>query len=213
MLKTGAVNVGGVMYADSSSGLQRTIAQAMRSKLGVGPSKFHTGGSAGESETVYLGTFKKAAILKAGGFDERYIRAQDWELNHRMRAQGGLIWFDPALKVTYRPRKSISKLAKQYFQYGRWRRVIARQHSKTTNYRYLAPPVAVIANAMSLIAGVFINPILFAPFISYVILLVIGGLIIGQQVLDKFFMPLVLATMHISWGVGFLTSPKKLFKG
>jgi glycosyltransferase involved in cell wall biosynthesis len=213
MLKTGAVNVGGVMYADSSSGLQRTIAQAMRSKLGVGPSKFHTGGSAGESETVYLGTFKKAAILKAGGFDERYIRAQDWELNHRMRAQGGLIWFDPALKVTYRPRKSISKLAKQYFQYGRWRRVIARQHPKTTNYRYLAPPVAVIANAMSLIAGVFINPILFAPFISYVILLVIGGLIIGQQVLDKFFMPLVLATMHISWGVGFLTSPKKLFKG
>jgi len=130
MLKTGAVNVGGVMYADSSSGLQRTIAQAMRSKLGVGPSKFHTGGSAGESETVYLGTFKKAAILKAGGFDERYIRAQDWELNHRMRAQGGLIWFDPALKVTYRPRKSISKLAKQYFQYGRWRRVIARQHLK-----------------------------------------------------------------------------------
>jgi hypothetical protein len=104
-------------------------------------------------------------------------------------------------------------LAKQYFQYGRWRRVIARQHPKTTNYRYLAPPVAVIANAMSLIAGVFINPILFVPFISYVILLVIGGLIIGQQVLDKFFMPLVLATMHISWGMGFLTSPKKLFKG
>jgi len=25
-------------------------------------------------------------------------------------------------------------------------------------------------------------------------------------------MPLVLATMHISWGIGFITSPKKLFK-
>jgi hypothetical protein len=25
-------------------------------------------------------------------------------------------------------------------------------------------------------------------------------------------MPLVLATMHLSWGVGFITSPKKLFK-
>lgn len=212
MLKTGAVNVGGVMYADSSSGLQRTIAQAMRSKLGVGPSKFHTGGNAGESETVYLGTFKKTAILKAGGFDERYIRAQDWELNHRMRAQGGLIWFDPELKVTYRPRKSILKLAKQYFQYGRWRRVIARQHPKTTNYRYLAPPIAVIVNAISLTAGLFVNQVFFIPSISYVLLLVIGGLIIGQQVLDKFFMPLVLATMHISWGVGFLTSPKKLFK-
>ena len=212
MLKTGAVNVGGVMYADSSSGLQRTIAQAMRSKLGVGPSKFHTGGNAGESETVYLGTFKKTAILKAGGFDERYIRAQDWELNHRMRAQGGLIWFDPALKVTYRPRKSIFKLAKQYFQYGRWRRVIARQHPKTTNYRYLAPPFAVIANAISLTTGLFVNALFFVPLLSYVLLLVIGGFIIGRQILDKLLMPLVLATMHISWGVGFITSPKKLFK-
>lgn len=212
MLKTGAVNVGGVMYADSSSGLQRTIAQAMRSKLGVGPSKFHTGGNAGESETVYLGTFKKTAILKAGGFDERYIRAQDWELNHRMRAQGGLIWFDPALKVTYRPRKSIFKLAKQYFQYGRWRRVIARQHPKTTNYRYLAPPIAVIANAISLTTGLFVNPLFLVPLLSYVLLLVIGGLIIGRRILDKLLMPLVLATMHISWGVGFITSPKKLFK-
>lgn len=212
MLKTGAVNVGGVMYADSSSGLQRTIAQAMRSKLGVGPSKFHTGGNAGESETVYLGTFKKTAILKAGGFDERYIRAQDWELNHRMRAQGGLIWFDPALKVTYRPRKSIFKLAKQYFQYGRWRRVIARQHPKTTNYRYLAPPIAVIANAISLTTGLFVNALFLVPLLSYVLLLVIGGLIIGRRILDKLLIPLVLATMHISWGVGFITSPKKLFK-
>jgi len=210
--KTGAVNVGGMMYADSSRGLQRTIAQAMRSRLGVGPSKFHTGGSAGESETVYLGTFKKSAILAAGGFDERYIRAQDWELNHRMRAQGGLIWFDPELKVTYRPRKSIFKLAKQYFQYGRWRRVIARQHQRTTNYRYLAPPVAVVVNIISLVTGVLLNPILFAPFIAYVLLLLIGGLFIGQQFSDKLLMPLVLSTMHISWGIGFLTSPKKLFK-
>lgn len=102
MQESGAVNVGGLMHADSQSGLQRTIAQAMRSKLGVGASKFHTGGEAGPSDTVYLGTFKKSAILAAGGFDERYIRAQDWELNHRMRAQGGLIWFDPRLVVTWR---------------------------------------------------------------------------------------------------------------
>ena len=63
MIKQGAVNVGGLMYANSETGLQRTIAIAMRSKLGVGPSKFHTGGSAGESDTVYLGTFKKSAVI------------------------------------------------------------------------------------------------------------------------------------------------------
>jgi GT2 family glycosyltransferase len=200
------------MYAEGKSGLQRTIAQAMRSKIGVGPSKFHTGGNAGRADTVYLGTFKKSAILAAGGFDERYIRAQDWELNHRMRAQGGVIWFEPRLKVTYRPRKTLTKLAKQYFQYGRWRRVIARQHPKTTNYRYLAPPIAVVVNIISLTLGLFVNTVFLIPFLSYLLLIFISGLIIGREFLDKLLMPLVLATMHISWGVGFITSPKKLFK-
>ena len=212
MQEKGAVNVGGLMHADGHSGLQRTIAQAMRSKLGVGASKFHTGGKAGPSDTVYLGTFKKSAILAAGGFDERYIRAQDWELNHRMRAQGGLIWFDPRLVVTYRPRKSLSKLAKQYFQYGRWRRVISRQHPKTTNFRYLAPPVALVINLLSVVFGVLVAEIFFAPVLIYITILIIGGLIIGRKFADKLLMPIVFATMHLSWGAGFITSPKKLFK-
>ena len=212
MQEKGAVNVGGLMHADGQSGLQRTIAQAMRSKLGVGASKFHTGGKAGPSDTVYLGTFKKSAILAAGGFDERYIRAQDWELNHRMRAQGGLIWFDPRLVVTYRPRKSLSKLAKQYFQYGRWRRVISRQHPKTTNFRYLAPPVALVINLLSVVFGALVAEIFFLPVLIYMTVLIIGGLIIGRNIADKLLMPIVFATMHLSWGTGFITSPKKLFK-
>ena len=212
MKETGAVNVGGIMFADSDQGLQRTVAQAMRSKLGVGPSKFHTGGGAGESETVYLGTFKKSAILAAGGFDERFIRAQDWELNHRIRKQGGLIWFDPRLVVTYRPRKTLSKLARQYFQYGRWRRVITRTHSNTSSLRYLAPPFAFVVNLFSLILGIFISPLLLLPLSIYVITLVIGGFMIGIKIADKLLMPLVLATMHMSWGLGFITSPKNLLK-
>ena len=212
MNNQGAVNVGGLMFADSNKGLQRTIAQAMRSKLGVGSSKFHTGGSAGESETVYLGTFKKSAVIAAGGFDERYIRAQDWELNHRLRKNGGLIWFDPRLVVTYRPRNTFRKLAKQYFQYGRWRRVITRQHQNTVNFRYLAPPIAVSVILLSIIFAVLINPVFITPILIYFASLVIGGIFIGKKIADKLLMPLVLATMHISWGIGFITSPKKLFK-
>lgn len=208
----GAVNVGGLMFADSEKGLQRTIAQAMRSKLGVGSSKFHTGGSAGESETVYLGTFKKSAVLAVGGFDERYIRAQDWELNYRLRKNGGLIWFDPRLVVTYRPRNTFRKLAKQYFQYGRWRRVITRQHQNTTNFRYLAPPIAVLIILLSVFFAVLLDPVLITPVIIYFASLIAGGIFIGKKITDKLLMPFVLATMHLSWGIGFITSPKKLLK-
>ena len=210
--KKNAVNVGGLMHADSDSGLQRVVAQAMRSKLGVGPSKFHTGGRAGESDTVYLGTYKKSAVLAAGGFNERYIRAQDWELNYRLRKNGGLIWFDPRLQVTYRPRSTFNKLAKQYFQYGRWRRVISRQHRNTVNFRYLAPPFAVVANTLSIFFTITINPLFIAPFLVYVSTLILGSLFIGRKIIDKLLMPFVLVTMHFSWGVGFITSPKKLFK-
>ena len=212
MNNQGAVNVGGMMFADSEKGLQRTIAQAMRSKLGVGSSKFHTGGSAGESETVYLGTFKKSAVLAVGGFDERYIRAQDWELNYRLRKNGGLIWFDPRLVVTYRPRNTFRKLAKQYFQYGRWRRVITRQHQNTMNFRYLAPPIAVLIILLSVFFAVLLDPVLITPVIIYFASLIAGGIFIGKKITDKLLMPFVLATMHLSWGIGFITSPKKLLK-
>jgi len=76
--QTGAVNVGGVMAAQGQSLFEKSVARAMRSPLGVGASRFHTGGGAGEVDTVYLGAFRKEALLAVGGFDERFTRAQDW---------------------------------------------------------------------------------------------------------------------------------------
>ena len=116
LLDTGAVNVGGLMAAEGITTFERAVARAMRSPIGVGASRFHTGGAAGSVDTVYLGVFKKSAVLAVGGYDRRFARAQDWELNHRLRENGGTIWFDPDLKVTYRPRNSISKLSRQYFE-------------------------------------------------------------------------------------------------
>ena len=210
MNQTGAVNVGGLMQADAKYGFQAVVATAMRSKIGVGASKFHTGGEAGPADTVYLGTFKKSAILQAGGFDEKYIRAQDWELNHRLRINGGVIWFDPRLVVTYRPRDTFSKLAKQYFEYGRWRRAVSREHKGTVNYRYLAPPMALVINLLSLLAGIFFNTIFFIPLLVYLVAIILSSLVIGKGIYQKISLPSVLITMHMAWGFGFLTSPKNL---
>ena len=210
MMQTGAVNVGGLMKADAGHGFQSVVATAMRSKIGVGASKFHTGGTAGPADTVYLGTFKKSAILQAGGFDEKYIRAQDWELNHRLRLNGGVIWFDPRLVVTYRPRDTFSKLAKQYFEYGRWRRAVSRAHKGTVNFRYLAPPIALIINLLSLIFGAILNTVFFIPALVYLVTIILSSLIIGKNIYEKISLPSVLITMHMSWGFGFITSPKNL---
>ena len=208
--KTGAVNVGGVMAAIGENLFERSVARAMRSSLGVGAARFHTGGTAGSVDTVYLGAFRKEALVAIGGFDERFTRAQDWELNFRLRAAGGLIYFDPHLVVTYRPRSSVRALARQYFEYGRWRRVVSRRHEGTINYRYLAPPFTVLISAFSVLLGAIFSPIFLLPVLVYAIFILLASFAIAKSIGEVVSLPLILLTMHISWGSGFLTSPKSL---
>lgn len=208
--ETGAVNVGGIMDAQGRTLFERGVARAMKSSLGVGASRFHTGGAAGEVDTVYLGAFRKEALLAVGGFDERFTRAQDWELNFRLRSAGGIIYFDPRLVVTYRPRPTVIALAKQYFNYGRWRRVVSRTHQGTISYRYLAPPIAVLGSALSILMSLFLSTIFIIPLAIYLTFILLASFRIARSLGEIICMPLILLTMHISWGMGFLTSPKSL---
>jgi glycosyltransferase involved in cell wall biosynthesis len=207
--KTGAVNVGGVMAAVGTTAFERAVAGAMRSPFGVGASRFHTGGEAGIVDTVYLGAFRREALVAIGGFDERFTRAQDWELNFRLRENGGVVYFDPRLHVTYRPRSTVKALAKQYFEYGRWRRVVSRRHSGTINYRYLAPPFALVGFTLSLIAG-FLLPILFIPAAIYLLFVLAASVRIASSIREYFLLLTVIPTMHFAWGAGFISSPKTL---
>ncbi len=210
MQQTGAVNVGGVMAAVGQNQFERAVATAMRSPLGVGAARFHVGGSAGPADTVYLGVFQREKLKEVGGYDERFTRAQDWELNFRLRQAGGTIWFDPELVVTYRPRPTLPALAKQYFEYGRWRRAVIRSHKGTINLRYLAPPVTVVVSVLSVIFGLALDPLFLIPAALYVLGNISGSMAIGKNLQEKVRLPAILATMHFAWGIGFLTSPKKL---
>ena len=210
MKSSGAVNVGGIMGAQGVSSFEKAVARAMRSPFGVGASRFHTGGDSGYVDTVYLGVFLRTAVIAVGGFDERFIRAQDWELNFRLRQAGGKIFFDPRLHVTYRPRSTVKALAKQYFEYGRWRRVVSRRHKGTINYRYLAPPFSLVAALVSIILSVTLNNLFIIPAAIYGIFLILASLLIGKGIIERILLPIVLFTMQMSWGLGFLTSPKTL---
>jgi succinoglycan biosynthesis protein ExoA len=210
MKSSGAVNVGGIMGAQGVSSFEKAVARAMRSPFGVGASRFHTGGDSGYVDTVYLGVFLRTAVIAVGGFDERFIRAQDWELNFRLRQAGGKIFFDPRLHVTYRPRSTVKALAKQYFEYGRWRRVVSRRHKGTINYRYLAPPFSLVAALASIVLAVTLNNLFIIPAAIYGIFLILASLLIGKGIIERILLPIVLFTMQMSWGLGFLTSPKTL---
>ena len=211
LVRAGADNVGGVMDAQGITAFERAVACAMRSKLGVGNARFHVGGEPGEAETVYLGVFRRSALQRVGGYDEHFARAQDWELNHRIRSTGGRVWFVPELKVTYRPRSSVRALARQYFLYGRWRRVVAHHHAGTISARYLAPPTMVLGTTLAAVVGIFFWPAWIVP-VGYLAAITAGGVAIspGEPFRTRLAMPLVLGVMHWCWGIGFITSPRSL---
>ena len=218
--RTGADNVGGIMGARGVTKFEKAVAAAMTSPLGVGSASFHTGGQEGPAETVYLGVFKRSALERVGGYDPAFTRAQDWEMNHRIRETGGTVWFNPDLFVTYRPRPSVRKLTKQYFEYGSWRHEVMRRHPETRRrksaLRYYAPPLAVVLIVLGKILGtiglVMGNALIWGYVLplGYLALTLLSSITLIKQARGgALWLPIVLATMQMSWGIGFLTSRNK----
>lgn len=215
LTSTGADNVGGVQHAVGTTAFERAVAAAMTSRFGVGNASFHFGGEAGPVDTVYLGVFRREALERVGGFDETLVRNQDYELNWRLRESGGIVWFDPRLRVRYSPRSGPRSLARQYYQYGRWKRVVLRRHPSSVRLRQLVPPAAVAANAAGLLLGItwrreaLVIPGVYASAVA--VAAVAAGRGEGARV--RLRLPIVFSVMHHAWGWGFLTSPRRLGSG
>ena len=204
---TGAANVGGRQRPVGTTFFERLVAIAMRTLLGSGGARYRTGGPEGPVDTVYLGVFRRKALEAVGGADPSLLRNQDYELNWRLRAHGDTVWFDPGLEVRYRPRGTLWALARQYFDYGRWKRVVIRRHPHSLRARHLAAPLLVAGLAASALTG---SPWAAVLPLSYLLVLVAGSLAAGIRHREPaaLLLPPVLATMHLSWGAGFFFPPR-----
>ncbi len=209
MTRTGADVVGGTMRAVGSSFWQRAIAMALTTPVGVGDARFHTGGPPGPVDTVYLGVFRRTALERVGLFDESLERNQDYELNFRIRQSGGEVYFDPALAVGYVPRRNLTELARQYREYGMWKRLVLRRFPESLRWRQLAAPLLVVGLIVSIIVLLIGRPLL-AALVPGAYLFALTATTIVELVRRRdpaaLALPLVLPTMHLSWAFGFMTS-------
>ncbi len=216
--RVGAANVGGVMRADGRSPFQRAVARAYNSPIGLGGGAYHGGTHEGEAESAYLGVMRREVLEEVGLFDESIRRGEDWELNLRIRRAGYRVWFDPALSVTYWPRESWSRLARQFSATGRWRGELVRRYGRGNSVRFFAPPALVVAIGLGVVVGILqltgvlsgwwalAASVVYLPVIAYALLVVVvaigpGG---GRGWRDKLWTLAVLPTMHLAWGAGFL---------
>ena len=211
--RTGAANVGGRQVPVGDGLFGRAVGLALTTPLGAGDSRYKTGGPEGPVDTVYLGVFRRDALAAVGGFDPTLLRNQDYELNWRLRRSGETVWFDPGLRVLYRPRRNLRQLARQYFSYGRWKAAMLLRHPKSTRPRQLAAPALCAGLGLSAALCAGPEPWLAAAIpLVYLLSLAIGSAAVGIRRRDRaaLLLPLALATIHLSWGLGFLLPARRL---
>lgn len=215
--RTGAANVGGVMHAEGRTPFQKAVARLYNSPVGLGGGAYHGSGRESEAESAYLGVMRRDVLDEVGLFDETIRRGEDWELNLRIRQAGHLVWFDPELSVTYWPRESWLRLARQFRATGAWRGELVRRFGRRNGVRFFAPPALVLFVAVAIMIGILqltgvltgvaslIASAIYLPLAAYTLLVLAVGLAPGGGgVRQRLWTLLVLPTMHLSWGLGFL---------
>ena len=207
-------NVGGVwlIKPGSSSWIGRSIAQAASNPLGVGDALYRYADKAGIVDTVPFGSFRKSLIDEIGGFDENLFTNEDYEFNARIRKNGGIIWMNPFIKSDYIARGTNGELSRQYWRYGFWKNKMLRHNPRTLKWRQALPPIFILSILILILLSFgseFARLILLIEAGIYFSALVVASLPTVFREKDLIFLvgiPLSIATMHFSWGSGFLFS-------
>jgi GT2 family glycosyltransferase len=216
--ETHAENVGGPALTRAEGYLAQAIARGFHSKFVSGGAKFHDARYEGYVDTVPYGCWRKSTLLRLGMFDERLYRSQDDDLNLRIHASGGKIWQTPRITSWYRPRDNFSSLSRQYFQYGFWKVAVIRKHRKPASWRNLVP-VGSLLTALILLLGIFgsalarssrweskFSILLISLTCLYFAVSLGAAFLVARKDGWRLFpvLPLVFATYHLSYAVGFL---------
>jgi glycosyltransferase involved in cell wall biosynthesis len=190
--------------------IAKAISLAMSSRFGVGNSYMRTGvKNARYVDTASVSGYKREVFDRIGFFDEELIRCQDDEFNYRLREARGKILLIPEIKSYYYARPTLNSLWLQYFRYGIWKVRVFQKHPRMMQIRQFVPSTFVLGMGGSLILSTF-APIFFWLFVAVILCYLAGSLFFSFKIAKQhswkyfFVMPIVFATLHFSYGLGFL---------
>lgn len=207
LIETEATSVVVPMTTVGKEPLQCAIAFAQNSKLGNGGAAHRNG----QSASRYVDHGHHAGFLtdffqKNGGYDELFAVNEDGEYDIRTATKGARVWMAADAAVTYYPRKTLTSLARQYFKYGQGRASTVLKHRIVPKLRQMVP--VVISTEALLCALAFVHPVFASPFVAYLVLCLLYTVKTtkaDEGVIFRVSVFLSLITMHVSWGVGFIS--------
>jgi succinoglycan biosynthesis protein ExoA len=155
--------------------------------------------------SVFTGVWERETLDALGGWDGAWPVNQDSEMAARVLAQGGRIVCRREMGAAYVPRNGLRRLARQYRRYGSYRaRTFVRHPSSCGPARLAASglPLALLAALLPGPRGRLARR-LTAAYLAAVVAQVLRA---RPAPADALPLGLVLVTMHVSWGAGFLQS-------
>ncbi len=200
--------VGGPIETIGENHLAQVIAMAMATPFGVGGSAFRTVRDKSLFvDTVAFPACKARVIRRAGFFDEELVRNQDDEYSYRLRKLGGRILLAPDVRSRYYSRGSLRSLWRQYFQYGYWKIRVMQKHPRQMSLRQFVPPIFVLVTLLTLLLSAVsaISMWLFLGVLTaYILANLAASIFTGTNLRSLVVLPVVFATLHFSYGSGFL---------
>jgi succinoglycan biosynthesis protein ExoA len=211
--------VAGPQMPEGTGPIGGAVAAALQSWLGRGGSRKWEAAELGDrgeeydlDTGVFCGVWRHEDLLEIGGFDEGWPRNQDSELAARFLRQGRRIVCVPAMGAHYRPRESLTGLWRQYRLYGVYRARTARRHPSSLRRSAVLPPLLVLDLALAMLGPPAARRAAHAALAAYVSALFgasAQALSRERRVRSALLLPLVLATMHLAHGVGFLEGTRR----
>lgn len=207
-------NVGGVWEIRplGSSAQARAIAAVASHPLAVGDAHYRFGTHPQLTDTVPFGAYARSLIEQIGGYDENLLSNEDYEFNTRIRANGGRIWLDPAIRTVYFARPNLVALWRQYWRYGYWKARMLKRYPDSLRWRQAIPPMFVAGLVAGSLLSIFSKTarlVLGLVVLLYLMILFLAGLQIAWKQKDVTllpFAPVAIAVMHLAWGSAFLWS-------
>ncbi|MBN1637406.1 MAG: glycosyltransferase family 2 protein [Ignavibacteriales bacterium] len=210
--------IGPKILPSYNSTSQKIFYDVIFSPFSNGGVKFRTQNQRMFVNTVAYGIYRKELFEKYGFFDEKFIRAQDYEFNIRIFEQGEKLLFEPKLIAYYYPRSKITDFIRMFFKNGFWKALFAKKHKKSLSIIIFIPALFLFFLIFSFIFLIIPSLRLFALLfiVNYLVFVIIGSLFLSTKNKFKYFLHYfsLMILMHISYGMGFLkgifTSYKKL---
>jgi len=204
----GAAWVSGPQLAVGTSPGSKRVALALSASLGKGGARFRDVLQAEhEVDSGFTGIWRRATLERLGGWNEEWLNDQDTELAARIRKAGGSIVCIPEMAAEYVPRETLRSLAGQYLTYGSYRVKTARRHPETLRRSQLLPPALTVVAAAALLAPVrSLRRTSHLGLAVYALALETAACraALAGDGLEALSLPSVWATMHLSYGAGFI---------